>query len=539
MNMTENQHASNGRNGAHPGNGRGIHPGNGSGARQAPDRGPLPAGLPEAGASSFAARDLIPRRRDRFGNRFLWRWVMGVPVAEDRPLADTPLAGVLGGLAAHQPLRAHFLHHFYDQRLRESVRRLAAVRAEEEERLAGERTRVAATHEAAQRRLAVLRREREAVDDPGGDRARRMASLAADLSAAQASAAEKAARAGGHFDPAADDDAAVVRLSPPTLERLAAQEGLPWVQGDAGALLPAWLSWGTTVLVGIMIGLSLGIMGGLLPVDAITRHGAMAGLCALIGFAAAALGKQAVTLAHRQASERASRGLAWPARATFVLLALALDAAVVLIDSVVEREGLLANMRLRDMTAALSGGSPGDGAQAGLYFCAAVLVNLGYIVSSAWEGYFKGRHHFVRCRLLALQQAAAEAAEAERRGRPEVQAALTAAAGARRAEAALKALEALPVALDAEIARLESAGPPEPGLPTEALRRIQDAWDDVCGCQLTFDGLLEGALADHARRGRWWRRLGRATVARVERRLSGQARDGEEAHQWTSRLPLS
>ena len=157
MNMTENQHASNGRNGAHPGNGRGIHPGNGSGARQAPDRGPLPAGLPEAGASSFAARDLIPRRRDRFGNRFLWRWVMGVPVAEDRPLADTPLAGVLGGLAAHQPLRACFLHHFYDQRLRESVRRLAAVRAEEEERLAGERTRVAATHEAAQRRLGLSR----------------------------------------------------------------------------------------------------------------------------------------------------------------------------------------------------------------------------------------------------------------------------------------------------------------------------------------------------------------------------------------------
>ena len=529
MNTTFSNHTNNGHGGAHPAAG--------NAAEQAPvasEPALVSAGLPEAGAPPFAARDLIPRRRDRFGNRRLWRWVMGVPVAEDRPLADTPLADVLDGVAAYQPLRARFLHHFYDQRLQEALHRLATIRAEEERRIAGVRARAAAAHEAIQRRLAVLRQEREAMDDPNGAHARRRDSITAALSAAQTDAAEKAAWACGHFDPEASDDASVLRLAPPSLERLAAEEGLPWAPGDAGAMLPSWLSWGTTALVGAMVGLSLGIMAGLLPVDAISHHGATAGLCALIGFAAAALSKQGVTLAHRQAAERAYRGLAWPARASFVLLALALDAAVVYIDSLVEREGLLANMRLRDMTAALSGGSPGEDARAGLYFCAAVLVNLGYVVSAAWDGYFKGRYHFVRCRLLAHQQAAAEAAEAARRGRPEVQDALTAAAHARRAAADLRSLEARPAAVDAEIARLESSGPAEPALSTQALRRIQDAWDDACGCQLAFDGLLTGALADHARRSHWWRRLARAVVGRAERRLGGAASGAEGTHRWTS-----
>ena len=486
-------------------------------ARPNSEKGPARGGGP-------AARDLIPRRRDRWGNRLLWRYVMGTPITEDRPLAETPLAETLELVSQYHPLLALRLHHFHDQRLLPTLRRHAAIRREEEAALEGARARTDSANAAIDRHLSVLRRQSEKRDEESLHHEAKLAALAARLASAEEEAAQKVAAAGGQYDAEKLGEECALHLAPPTLEEVAASAGLPWAPGDAKAVLPGWLSWTMTSLVGVMIGVSLGIMAGLLPVDAIMRHPVIGGLCALIGIAAAAGGKQAIMLGHRQASERAYLKLPWPRRAAFVALALAVDVVLILIDSVVEREGLLANMRLRDMTAALSGqGDTGSESHGDTYFLAAILVNFGYVISAAWEGYYKGRTHVILGCLQARRSAIAARMEAERRARPEVQAALAAMAEVcrlrRERDQALLSRAEEEAALASRIAALEAARPASPELSEEAKRRIQDTWDDVCGCQEVFDVLHAQAMREWQRANAWWRRLGRAASRRAERRL--------------------
>lgn len=482
----------------------------------ASERGPAREG------AGMAARDLIPRRRDRRGNRLLWRYVMSTPVTEDRPLAETPLAGMLELVARDHPLLALRLHHFHDHRLLPALRRHAAIRREEEAVLEDARARADVSNNAIDRHLSGLHQQRGNRDEEAPHREGGLTALSTRLAVAEDEAARSVAAAGGKYDPEKLGEECVLRLAPPSLEEVAAIAGLPSAHGDAKAVLPSCLSWMMTSLVGVMIGVSLGIMAGLLPVDAIVRHPAMAGLCALIGIAAAAGGKEAVVLSHRQASERAYLGLPWPRRAAFVALALTVDAILVLIDSVVEREGLLANMRLRDMTTALSGpGAAGPESHAGPYFLAAILVNFGYVISAAWEGYYKGRGHVILGCLQARRSALAARMEAERRAQPEVQAALVALAGVCRLrwerDQVLPRRTAEEEALASRIAKIEAARPAMPELSEEAKQRIQDAWDDVCGCQEIFDVLLAQAMREWQRANAWWWRLCHTMLRRAER----------------------
>lgn len=504
--------------------------GNGSGANDssAPQAQP-PASLPgSAGAAVGAHRehDLKVRNRDRSGNRLPWSFAFSIPTIEDRPLAETPLAEAVALIKQQMPIRADHLHHFYDEKLRPAYRRVIAVRDEEEARLAAynaQAQRIEARIDAEQEALRGKRDMAVAKDRDN------LVALDAPLSEAHREAAEKAARAGGAYDPENPSEACVLRHERRPLEAIAADLSLPWTPADKKSLMPALASWFTTLLIGVMIGLSIGVMARMLPADNIGGKPVLAALFALIGFAAALAGKWAVKHCAREAGQRYWLGLPWTNWAPWTAFTFLVGGALIVIDSFVEQEGLLAGVRLQNMAAALSGTTAGQhGTNEMVYFLAAVILTLGYVITSAWEGYLVGRYDACLNRVRARQETEFHAADDARRIEVPVQETFTAVGRVRdllRHKAQLMARIAEAVApWEERIARAEAKRLTErAALSEEARLRVQDALDGLHGAQGTFDQMFDEALSECELPSSFWQRFLR--TVRGYRAPRGHARE--------------
>ncbi len=482
---------------------------------QALAEGGVRIGTPGTGSPAPAPHDRLTRLRDKWGNRLGWSSVFSIPTVEDVPLEETALAPGMRVITARLPLRASTLHHFYDAKLRPALRRFWHVLEEEGARL-DERNAFAAGRNAeitaAQK---VLEGERDTATLP--DRQALTALEDGALAEAHGDAAEKVARAGGVYDPNDPSEGCVLRHGRTALEVIAARLGLPGPHGDAHAHLTGWLGWALTGIVGALVGLSLGIVTHILEADTLARHLGLGAAFAVLGFGLATVAKWAVRGAWYRVGQDYYLGC--PRSKWGVMLAGAFlrSLFVLVVDVVMERQGLLALMQLQADTQALTGHSAGRSLLDDLVsWTVPLVVTLAYLYCAGDAGYLDGRREEVRNRLHARQDQEWTEADTARRADPVAQTALHALSVVRemlrRRDALAARIAALAAPFDAKIAALEGQRLPErEEMDTPARHRIQDALDNFHGAQFTFDVMWEEAVGDcEGVGGGWGRRLLRA-----------------------------
>ena len=493
-----------------------------------------PAGTPADGSPVPAPHDLLTRLRDKWGNRLGWSSVFSIPTVEDVPLEETALAPGLRVIEAQIPVRAATLHHFYDMKLRPALRRFWQVLAEEGTRLE-ERNRFAAGRNGQiTAEQTALEGQRDAAT--AEDRRALKALEDGDLLAAHAEAAQNVAKAGGWYDPNSPSEGCVLRHARTALEVIAARLGLPGPHGDAHAHLPGWLGWALTGIVGALVGLSLGIVTHVLEADTLGRHLGLAAGFVGLGFGLATVAKWAVRGAWYRMGQDYYLGC--PRSKWGVLLAGAFlrSVFVLVVDVVMERQGLLALMQLQSDTQALTGHAVGPSLLDALVsWTVPLVVTLAYLYCAGDAGYLEGRREEVKNRLHARQEEEWAATDATRRSDPAVQAALHALSVVRemlrRRDALSARVAALATPFEAKIAALEGQRLPErEELDTAARHRVQDALDNFQGAQYTFDVMWEEAVGDcEGVGGGWMRRLLRAFGGyRPPRRKRGEKGDRGE-----------
>jgi|GEM_PF-1546288 len=434
--------------------------------------------------------DPIARPRDKHENPQQREIVFLSPApGDDRPVAQTPKVEYLALIAATHPLRAKWLHDFYDHSVLPLLKRYQDLVREEWEKLAGINAEVERHNADLEARLADLEVERE--DKTLTDR---QAILALDMpfKEAQRHAAEKVTRAGGAYDPQNPTPEAVLRQEKRTLEALAGEYGIPWTPGDASRRLPKWFLWALTIGTGIVIGLSLAILGTFLDADAIGAQLFVVLGAGVVGFIVASGSGWAVKHFCRAASERYylaiyhSRGpLYW---VPSLLAATGVIVSVIGMDAAIEFGGLLKAVQLDSATQAGVRSIP-----LSLAYLVGMVITFGYVLTYGREGALDGRYHPCLNRLLSLQEAEFTARDKEIRARPVVQEALRAIAVVQdvlREKANLEErIEVAAAPFNAAIAQLESLKrEPQPELSLEARRRIQDAHDNWVGAHSQYVG---------------------------------------------------
>lgn len=465
--------------------------------------------------ASPAPHDLLTRLRDKWGNRLGWSSVFSIPTVEDVPLSETALAPGLRVIEEHIPLRAATLHHFYDEKLRAALRRFWRVLAEETSQQSGENAFAAERNCEVTAQQEALEKARDAATL--SDREALQVLEDGSLAEAHADAAQKVALAGGVYDPNNPSEGCVLRHERTALEVIAARLALPGPHGDVHAHLPGWAGWGLTGSVGVLMGLSLGIVTHALEADTLARHLPLVGGFSVLGFGLAAGVKWAVRGAWYRVGQdyylscsRSKWGLmlAGALLRSFVLLA---------VDVVMERQGLLALMQLQNDTQALTGHAAVQTLLDVLVsWVVPLVVTLAYLYCAGDAGYLDGRQEEVKNRLHARQEQDWTETDAARREETVVQTALHALSVVRewlrRQSALADRIAVLAAPYDVKIGDWESNRLPErEELGTPARQRVQDALDNFHGAQLTFDGMWEEAVADcEGVGGGWMRRLLRA-----------------------------
>ena len=486
------------------------------------------ASVASVDSQAHREHDLKIRRRDRDGNRLGWFYHFNVPSIEDLPLQQTALGEAVAHIRESLPVRAAELAHFYDHKLRPAFRRLLAVRLEEETRLEAWNERSRSSHARADKDQESLTASRDAATRSTQET---VIGLDQDLIAAHQEAAAKAAQVGGAYDPQNPSPACVLRHERRPLEVIAAELALPWTHADARDMMSAGLAWVTTTLIGVLIGISLGVMAGMLPADNLTARPLLLAIFTIIGFGGAWLGKYALRLSGRDAAQRYWLGRPWTNWVPSAVAALGVALAVLLADSYVERQGLLANVRLREMVLHLSTGAGGGGGiDETTFFLAAILMSFPYVVLNLWDGYLRGRHDACMNRVRARQEQEFEQADRDRRAEPSVQQALDAVVRVldllRHKGMLISRIEEIAAPFEQKMAKADSSRLPErEALDDQACCRIQDALDNFLGAQSVFDRMFEEARWQCERPSGFWRRLWRSLFGyRPPRSSNGNAR---------------
>jgi hypothetical protein len=482
--------------------------------------------VPAAGAGAPVEHDLIARNRDRHGNRLPWFASFHVPHVEDVSLEESHLRKVLERIAEARPGRAWKLAHEYEEKVVRAFLRFRKIREEEEGRVAAYNVWVSDLNAAVDRQQDSLRRQQDEALRPHREQ---LAGLRTRLEAAHAIAQTRVAQVGGLYQPAnpCEEDVLLVRRR--SLAEIAPEEGMPDVENDQEDLLVKALGWLMTALVGLMAGTSLALMGGFIHPDTIQREWGAAVGFALAGFGAAAFARKAIVHLYRLAAERSYLRQPGKERAVAWGVAHALALAVLGIDCTVEREGLLKLARSSADLWALSGQAAHGRTPSWVYFTAALLATVGYVIYSAVEGYIRGRRGVVRNHLVRVQEGEAEQKTWRRREQVEVRAALE----------AVSQVKGLQLLHEEEETRLaEAAGPwdeciaveeakrrsPQEALADEAHRRIQDALDNLLGAQERFDRELEAELELLEPSWGWAQRLGHLLYPRRKRNSTREQR---------------
>lgn len=460
----------------------------------------------------------FPRKRDASDNRLPYTFAFSHPTVDDMPLSETTLPVALQQVAERMPARAAILSHYYTNRLMVALRRLRAVQEKEEaERekynswAAITRKEIEGIEVGVKRELAescALLREKE-------DR------LKGELGAAHLRAAELTAKTGSVYDPEAPSATAVLRHEFQPLEVFAAEDQLPYYSDGPQMMLTIGIGWMLTCLIGVMTGLSVGLMAHLIEADTMMQKPGMALLCVFFGIASAIFGKCMVGYSFRFAAERYYLGRPPTVWGPFALLGAVTGITLILLDATVERAGLLSIRGLENAVAHLSGGGPSGEGDVWIYLLAAVLVTFGYVFTAGWEGYAKGRVKAVHNRLVARQKAEYDARDGAIRANPDVQEALQAVTQVQELQRQLRELGVEIARVEApfvkKLAQLESDYPKHMGSLSEtAKRRIEDAGDNFEGCQALFDRQLDQAVAQCEPMYGWWERVVRAVLGYQE-----------------------
>jgi hypothetical protein len=317
----------------------------------------------------------------------------------------------------------------------------------------------------------------------------------------------KAVRAGGTVDPHAPSEESVLRLKAPDLRALAARLRLPFIDPTPPAPKPfrkhlsSFLPACFTVLIGAMMGISIGFLSGCIGADNLSQHPFLVFLFILLGIAAAGMGALAIDLTHKIASERFYLGLPVSEWMTSALLAFLVDGGLLMIDINVEYRGILANAQWWGNSDLPPGSTPVSPDQALGLILAAGLLTLGYVVSYAARAYLAGRREPVLGRLIAQQSVEMAQADAERRSHPDVRSALDSVGQLKQQQGVCSRLRdqvaQIRAPYDQEIARLEALRVPMlHELPQEAQRRIQDAYHQLLGTHAELDKAITSALDD-------------------------------------------
>ena len=293
--------------------------------------------------------------------------------------------------------------------------------------------------------------------------------------------------------------------------------------GQPAIRRPPWLpgaSWLLSGFVGLLLGVSVGVLTGLVKTDLLSRPVPL-GIFVLVGIAAAFLAKAGLKALAREASQRYWLGHARSSWLGWALSAVGAGGLVLLMDGYTEREGLLSFVRLQQLAASLSGG--GSAVPEGIYLLVAMLLTFGYVLSALAEGYFSGRHDVCWNRLVQLRETRIGRAEEAQRSAPQVQVALYALGKVREALRQQAFLEARIRGVEGHFAGLRREAEAE--LPAAIQLRLQDLHDQLIATQAIFDGELEEAIRRVQGRAGWlWWLLDWLRSRRVARRAQAALR---------------
>jgi hypothetical protein len=368
-----------------------------------------------APASLRAVHELIARAHDPNGRVLRY----GPALTEDVPLEDTPLARNLAVLRGCDPLRTDNLHARWETEIRPAVRTAARVRDEEERKLEEYNRRAAEENAAVERRVEQINAQRAASLAP---LTRQLAAVQVQLDAAHREATDAVAAAGGEYDPQAPDEQCVLRLTPRSLEAIAARLKLPLPEGDRPTRMSIVLSHVATAAFGGLFGISLGIITHFIRAGSLLRVPLVLLICLAIGAMWAYLSRLFLYQGAHKASERFYLGQPASSWAPFAALTVFCVLATLTFDAAVGQAGVLGLSSART-SGLLARSQPSD--RGGV---AAVLVALAFTLPYAgcavWEGYLAGRYHPILGRLKSHQEQELRMLDAHRRILPEVQAAL-------------------------------------------------------------------------------------------------------------------
>jgi hypothetical protein len=439
--------------------------------------------------------DTLTRHRDAQGNSFSGTYAYDVPAVDDVPLDQSAWARLVALVEKSNPTLAYNLHAFYERKLRPSIHRVLDVRRQEEEAVARRNAAASAHNKQLEANIAKLRQDEEMAIQK--DKAA-LTALEEPLSRAHREAAHRASLEGVFYDPQSPNPSCVLRHVPASLEALAAELRLPWTPDDEKARLPKALAHVLTVGVGLLMGVSIGIMGRFYTPDLMLKRWPLVLLFGIVGVVIAMAAGESLKLFYKSVSERYWLGL--PAGSWVPLLAAALSFSLVLLvaDSYVEQQGLMAIVRLEEAMRALSRHAGDHRTPSFLYFLAGIILSLPYIGMNAWHGYLLGRYQACLNRLIAERDRRYAAADDAARERMEVRRALEAIS---HVHDVLRAKEALEENIRTAQARFQSEIDglaarrldDKMELDDRARARIQDAVCNYHGAQREWDLLLEEA----------------------------------------------
>lgn len=347
---------------------------------------------------------LIVRRRSTQGDILPHSFSYEVPLIDDVPIAHTAYEDAMRIIETHDPERAHALRAFYDRRLLPALRRLHDARAEAEEKLQCGLHEARTINREVEQQQKRIQGERDAALQPFVTHIEETEDA---LSQAHRHAAEAMARCGHAYDPANPDASAVLRHEREPLEAIAADLNEAWTPGDAAKRLPKAATFALTALTGAILGLSLGLMGEFYATDELSsKLSIVLGFC-VGGIGVATLAGEGIKLFFKAVAERIYRHQARSQWSWLLGAGVAVGVLIVVIDSYVERSGLMSKVFETQMMQSLNRNGGASGISSGeqvMFFLAGMILSLPLVLCYGWHGYLDGRYHVCRNRMIAEQE---------------------------------------------------------------------------------------------------------------------------------------
>ena len=439
--------------------------------------------------------DLIPHPRDPHGNRQTFSFAYINPVSGSKDLDETQLRHILDEIESFDAVKAAYLRWFYEDRLRPAYLRLQSVRSEVEAELAHVRARSQAIDHDTDVKVAGLTNERDTSLLP---LFKKVQLAMAELEGAHADAAAKVADAGGCYNPANSAEEAVLRVEALSPQEVAYSLKVPWGSTAKAYLIPAWLLWIVTFVCGALLGLSLGILAGF--VEELSDVSIVA-VWVVLGQGPAIAMRKALSLSAVMFAESVYLRIPRCQQAARFVPLILLSVAFMLVALTVDQGGILKAAQLQALLTSTNRAGNAPFAM----WCMAAFISLGYFSYAVLEGLIIGRNDAISNAVTAeIEQDYHKRSEA-RRELVVVKSALHAINSVREKLRVVAGAESDYVAqrdrYDQLIAARETQRLPYPeALSLEQKFRVQDAIDNLAGCQIDLDTVLAGAMGTGARK---------------------------------------